>query len=127
MRFLSIRVIIERPAAAPDANSGRGCELSWSVLGCPASSIRERIYALPGVGYGVLFYTGTSDAEGTLGGLIQVVGGRPDVRVLDQIGEGRLCSQRGPDLRGTDPGFRLEGSVNRAVLAEPPLQVGPLG
>ena len=40
--------------------------------GYPASSIRERIYALPGIGYGVLLYTGTSDAEGTLGGLIQV-------------------------------------------------------
>ena len=49
------------------------------------------------------------------------------MRVLDQIGEGRLRRQRGPHLLGTDPGFRLEGSVNRAVLAEPPLQFGPLG
>ncbi|MFN5908913.1 MAG: DrmB family protein, partial [Planctomyces sp.] len=40
--------------------------------GYPASSIRERIYTIPDVGYGVLLYTGTSDAEGTLGGLIQV-------------------------------------------------------
>src|SRR5262249_24635236 len=40
--------------------------------GYPASSLRERIYAIPGVGYGVLLYTGTTDAEGTLGGLIQV-------------------------------------------------------
>jgi len=38
--------------------------------GYPASSIRERIYAIPSVGYGVLLYTGSSDAEGTLGGLI---------------------------------------------------------
>jgi len=38
--------------------------------GYPASSIRERIYALPGIGYGVLLYTGSSDAEGTLGVLI---------------------------------------------------------
>ncbi len=36
--------------------------------GYPASSIRERIYTIPKVGYGVLLYTGTSDAEGTLGG-----------------------------------------------------------
>jgi len=40
--------------------------------GYPASSIRERIYAIPSVGYGVLLYTGSSDTEGTLGGLIQV-------------------------------------------------------
>jgi hypothetical protein len=38
--------------------------------GYPASSIRERVYAL-GAGYGILLYTGTPDAEGTLGGLIE--------------------------------------------------------
>jgi hypothetical protein len=37
--------------------------------GYPASSLRERIYAAPGR-YGILIYTGASDAEGTLGGLI---------------------------------------------------------
>jgi hypothetical protein len=37
--------------------------------GYPASSIRERIYAIPEIGYGVLLYTGRSDSEGTLGGL----------------------------------------------------------
>ena len=36
--------------------------------GYPASSLRERIYVEGG--YGVLIYTGSSDAEGTLGGLI---------------------------------------------------------
>src|SRR6185503_9381791 len=40
--------------------------------GYPASSIRERIYALRGIGYGVLLYTGSSDSEGTLGGLVEV-------------------------------------------------------
>lgn len=40
--------------------------------GYPASSIRERVYALPDTGYGVLLFTGTSDAEGTLGGLVEV-------------------------------------------------------
>ena len=40
--------------------------------GYPASSIRERIFSIPNVGYGVLLYTGSGDAEGTLGGLIQV-------------------------------------------------------
>ena len=38
--------------------------------GYPASSIRERIYA-GAYGDGILLYTGTSDAEGTMGGLVQ--------------------------------------------------------
>jgi PLD-like domain/Domain of unknown function (DUF1998) len=38
--------------------------------GYPASSLRERIYASSGR-YGVLIYTGSPDAEGTLGGLVE--------------------------------------------------------
>lgn len=38
--------------------------------GYPASSIKERIYA-GSYGYGILLYTGSPDAEGTLGGLIE--------------------------------------------------------
>lgn len=42
----------------------------------PASSLRERVYALPDTDgksgrYGILIYTGSSDSEGTLGGLIE--------------------------------------------------------
>jgi len=59
--------------------------------GYPASSIRERIYAIPDVGYGVLLFTGTSDAEGTLGGLIQV-GRRIQEHVRDALEMGELCS-----------------------------------
>ena len=59
--------------------------------GYPASSIRERIYAVPGVGYGVLLYTGTTDAEGTLGGLIQV-GRRIHDHVRTALEMGELCS-----------------------------------
>jgi len=62
-------------------------------LGCgyPASSIRERIYALPGLGYGILLYTASSDAEGTLGGLVEV--GRRIGRYLDEaLDAGGLCS-----------------------------------
>ena len=59
--------------------------------GYPASSIRERIYALPSVGYGVLLYTGTSDAEGTLGGLIEV-GKRIHEHVRKALEMGELCS-----------------------------------
>ena len=40
--------------------------------GYPASSIRERIYAYPALdGFAILLYTGSPDAEGTLGGLVQ--------------------------------------------------------
>ena len=59
--------------------------------GYPASSLRERIYAVPGVGYGVLLYTGTTDAEGTLGGLIQV-GRRLHEHVRTALEMGELCS-----------------------------------
>jgi hypothetical protein len=58
--------------------------------GYSASSIRERIYAAE-PNYGILLYTGTPDAEGTLGGLVEV--GR---RICDYLASavevGRLCS-----------------------------------
>ncbi|MBI4325369.1 MAG: DUF1998 domain-containing protein, partial [Chloroflexi bacterium] len=58
--------------------------------GYPASSLRERIYAAPDA-YGILIYTGTSDAEGTLGGL--VMAGRDISRHLRRALEcGELCS-----------------------------------
>jgi hypothetical protein len=58
--------------------------------GYPASSIRERIYSGP-YGAGILLYTGTSDAEGTMGGLVQA--GRQIARHLKAaIDLGRLCS-----------------------------------
>lgn len=59
--------------------------------GYPASSLRERVYAIGGVGYGVLIYTGTSDAEGTLGGLIEV-GRRISSIVRSALELGVLCS-----------------------------------
>jgi hypothetical protein len=59
--------------------------------GYPASAIRERIYALPSIGYGVLLYTGTADAEGTLGGIIQV-GRHIHEHVRNALEMGELCS-----------------------------------
>ena len=38
--------------------------------GYPASSLRERVYAGDD-GFGILIYTGSSDSEGTLGGLVE--------------------------------------------------------
>jgi hypothetical protein len=58
--------------------------------GYPASSIRERVYALA-KGYGILLYTGSPDAEGTMGGLVET--GRQVHRHLQAALEmGRLCS-----------------------------------
>lgn len=58
--------------------------------GYPASSLRERIYAGRD-GHGILIYTGSSDAEGTLGGL--VMAGRDIRRHLRRALEwGELCS-----------------------------------
>jgi hypothetical protein len=59
--------------------------------GYPASSLKERIYSYPDTGYGVLIYTGTSDAEGTLGGLIQA-GRRIHEHVRSALELGELCS-----------------------------------
>ncbi len=58
--------------------------------GYPASSIRERVYAL-GAGYGILLYTGTPDAEGTLGGLVEA-GRQIDRHLRTALELGRLCS-----------------------------------
>jgi len=58
--------------------------------GYSSSSIRERIY-VGEAGHGILLYTGTPDAEGTLGGLVQMARriGRHLSSALDLA---RLCS-----------------------------------
>lgn len=58
--------------------------------GYSASSIRERIYASE-PNYGILLYTGTPDAEGTLGGLVEV-GRKICDHLASAIETGRLCS-----------------------------------
>jgi MrfA Zn-binding domain len=58
--------------------------------GYPASSIRERIYPGPG-GYGILLFTGTSDAEGTMGGLVEA-GKHIDHHLRAALELGGLCS-----------------------------------
>ncbi|MBI3845283.1 MAG: DUF1998 domain-containing protein [Planctomycetes bacterium] len=60
--------------------------------GYPASSIRERIYAdHPGKRYGVLLYTGSPDADGTLGGLVQQAR-HVESHLAQALRAGRLCS-----------------------------------
>ena len=58
--------------------------------GYPASSLRERIYAENGR-YGLLVYTGTPDAEGTLGGLVQQARHIED-HLAEALQMGQLCS-----------------------------------
>lgn len=60
--------------------------------GYPSSSIRERIYARPSAGqYGILIYTGSTDAEGTLGGLVNA-GRRIRHHMLRALETAKLCS-----------------------------------
>ena len=58
--------------------------------GYPSSSIRERIYA-GNSGYGILLYTASPDAEGTLGGLVEAAD-RLDRYLRQAVDLGRLCS-----------------------------------
>ena len=59
--------------------------------GYPASSLRERVYSIKDVGYGVLIYTGSNDSEGTLGGLIET--GRSIANHVKRALEyGEVCS-----------------------------------
>ena len=60
--------------------------------GYPASSIRERIYIDPeGDRYGLMLYTASSDAEGTLGGLVQQARD-VEAHLATALRSGGLCS-----------------------------------
>ena len=68
--------------------------------GYPSSAIRERIYTTADR-FGILLYTASPDAEGTLGGLVAT--GRSLERHLQEAMEiGRLCSND-PVCAGHDP------------------------
>ena len=58
--------------------------------GYAASSIRERIY-VGGAGHGILLYTASPDAEGTLGGLVQAAD-RIDKYLVEAVELGKLCA-----------------------------------
>jgi hypothetical protein len=76
--------------------------------GYPASSVRERIYADDaGKRYGILLYTGTPDAEGTLGGLVQQARYVQD-HLAQALRAGALCSHD-PICSQHAPGESLEG------------------
>jgi hypothetical protein len=75
--------------------------------GYPASSIRERIYADAEAGhYGILLYTGSPDADGTLGGLVQEARHIED-HLLSALRMGALCSND-PICSHHAPGTSME-------------------
>jgi hypothetical protein len=80
--------------------------------GYPASSIRERIYAdWAGQRFGLLLYTGSPDAEGTLGGLVEEAR-RIEDHLVYALRMGELCSND-PICAQHAPG---EGMDNRWLL-----------
>ena len=74
--------------------------------GYPTSSLRERVYAGEG-GYGILIYTGSSDSEGTLGGLIET-GRQLELHLERALRDGCLCSND-PVCAEHSPDAALEG------------------
>lgn len=75
--------------------------------GYPASSLRERIYAdAAAAHFGILLYTGSPDAEGTLGGLVQEARHLED-HLLLALRMGALCSND-PICAQHEPDSRME-------------------
>jgi len=78
--------------------------------GYPASSIRERIYADYSEGqFGMLLYTGSPDAEGTLGGLVQEARHIED-HLSQAFQMSALCSND-PICAQHEPGETIEGRL----------------
>ena len=76
--------------------------------GYPASSVRERIYVdVAGNRYGILLYTASPDAEGTLGGLVQE-GRHIELHLSNALRTGALCSND-PICAQHAPGESMEG------------------
>jgi Domain of unknown function (DUF1998) len=88
--------------------------------GYPAASLRERVYALPDERmFGILIHTGTSDAEGTLGGLVEA-GRRIGEHLVAAVEAARLCSND-PVCAEHDPSaehdpLRLHGAACHGCL-----------
>ncbi len=76
--------------------------------GYPASSIRERIYVdAPDERYGILLYTASPDAEGTLGGLVQQAR-HVEEHLAQALRMSALCSND-PICAQHSPGSSMEG------------------
>ena len=82
--------------------------ISQVALDCgySASSIKERIYSFPEVGYGILLYTGGSGSEGTLGGLVGLAD-QIEIHLEQALERGKLCSND-PFCSSHEPNNPLE-------------------
>ncbi len=87
--------------------------------GYPASSIKERIYANPDYGYGILLYTAASDSYGTLGGLANAAKSL-DHYLTTALEMSQLCSNDPvcAEHKANDPNQRryLQGSACHGCL-----------
>jgi hypothetical protein len=78
--------------------------------GYPASALKERVYALPEVDggrYGILIYTATAGAQGTLGGLVATAPRFASIlkAALDRVAicsNDPVCSDHEPDTQSGD-------------------------
>lgn len=79
--------------------------------GYPTTSLKERIYALPGEGgtdhYGILLYTATAGTQGTLGGLLAILPRLEEIllRTLEKLricSSDPICSENSPENHGDD-------------------------
>src|SRR5260370_16759233 len=87
--------------------------------GYPASSIRERIYANTETEhFGILLYTGSPDAEGTLGGLVQQARHIED-HLAQALRMSALCSND-PVCAQHAPGESLEARWPHPPASHPP-------
>jgi hypothetical protein len=100
------------------------------VLECgyPLSSLKERVYAFAAPRsdspdrFGLLIYTAGAGAQGTLGGLVEIAGGMPDI-LLAALDRMRLCSND-PVCADHDPSVTgdersLNGAACHACLLIP--------
>jgi hypothetical protein len=92
--------------------------------GYAASSIRERIYAdSTGGRFGILLYTGTSDSEGTLGGLVQQARHLEDhlanaLRMSALCSNDPICAQHAPGQSMEDRWLSGAACHGCALVAE---------
>ncbi len=93
------------------------------ACGYSASAIRERIYVTP-AGCGILLYTGTPDAEGTLGGLVEV-GRHIEEHLRTAVEYGMLCAndpvcaQHRPDNKQEERFLHGAACHGCLLIAEP--------
>jgi hypothetical protein len=95
--------------------------------GYPLSSLKERIYSVPGTAgapdrFGILVYTASAGAQGTLGGLTEAAKRVPQLlsTALDRLGlcsNDPVCADHDPSVSGDERG--LHGAACHACLLVP--------